>query len=78
MLNLESKKLLIERGREITVQKNGELNLLLIRQAYLVRKLQTGKMHLLAQLHYVQAEIVRWHKRECDKVKLQSRCDEIN
>ena len=36
------KKLLIERGRELTKQKNGELKLLLIRQAYLVRKLQSG------------------------------------
>ena len=52
------KKLLIERGRELNREKHGELNLLLIRQAYLVRKLQTGHIQFLAQLLSVQAEIV--------------------
>ena len=33
------RKLLIERGKEINREKRGKLNLLLIRQAYLVRKL---------------------------------------
>ena len=35
-------------------------------------------VQFLAQLHFVQAEIVKWHNKECDKVKLQSRCEEIN
>ena len=72
------KKLLIERGRELNREKHGELNLLLIRQAYLVRKLQTGHIQFLAQLLSVQAEIVAWHRNECEKVKQQSRCDEIS
>ena len=72
------KKLLIERGREISELKTGKLNLLLIRQAYLVRKLQSGMSHYLAQLHYVQAEVVKWHENECQKVKLQSRCEELD
>ena len=42
------KKLLIERGKEITKENTGELNLLLIRQAYLVRKLQAGNLDRLA------------------------------
>ena len=63
------KKLLIERGREISKQKTGELNLLLIRQAYLVRKLQLGMFEYLAELNCVQAESVRWHRNECEKVK---------
>ena len=35
-------------------------------------------MEYLAELHFIQAEIVKWHKNECEKVKYQSRCDEIN
>ena len=59
-------------------QKTGELNLLLIRQAYLVRKLQLGMFEYLAELNCVQAEIVRWHRDKCEKVKFQSRCEELN
>ena len=78
MVKPSIKKLLIERGRELNREKIGELNLLQIRQSYLVRKVQSGMMQFLADLHFVQAEIVSWHKKECDKVKLQSRCEEIN
>ena len=55
------KKLLINRGRELSKHKRGELNLLLIRQAYLVRKIQSGMVQFLAQLHFMQANIVTWH-----------------
>ena len=72
------KKLLINRGRELSKHKRGELNLLLIRQAYLVRKIQSGMVQFLAQLHFVQAKIVTWHNNECEKVKMQSRSDEIS
>ena len=72
------KKLLIERGQEINRERTGELNILLIRQSYLVRKLQLGKTHLLSELKFVQAEIMKWHNIECEKVKLQFRSDEIN
>ena len=72
------KKLLIARGREINKERNGELNLLLIRQSYLVRKLQLGRSHFLADLKLVQAEIVKWHNVECEKVKFQSRSEELN
>ena len=72
------KKLLIERGRELNREKDGKLNFLLIRQSYLVRKMQSGMSHLLPQLLFVQAEIVAWHRAESEKVKLQSRCDEIS
>ena len=49
------KKLLITRGQEINRQRNGELNLLNIRQLYLVKKLQSGKFNFLSQLKLVQA-----------------------
>jgi len=73
-----TKKLLIDRSREINRERFGELSLLQIRQSYLVKKIQSGLMSFLAELHFVQSKIVQWHKVACDKVKLQSRCDELN
>ena len=49
-----------------------------IRQSYLVKKIQTGALQYLADLHYVQGEIIKWHRTESDKVKLQAKCEEIN
>ena len=51
------KQILIERGKEMTHLKNGRLNLLLLRQSYLSRKLQQGNLNYLAQLLLVQSEI---------------------
>ena len=72
------KKLLIERGQEINKENTGALNLLQIRQSYLVRKLQAGHLDRLSELKLVQKQIVAWHVKESEKVKLQSRGDEIN
>ena len=72
------KKLLIERGREINFDKSGELNLLQIRQAYLVKQMQSGNHSKLMELKLVQNKIVAWHIAESEKVKLQSRGDELN
>ena len=72
------KKLLIERGREINFDKSVELNLLQIRQAYLVKQMQSGNHSKLMELKLVQNKIVAWHIAESEKVKLQSRGDELN
>ena len=72
------KKLLINRGKEIKHEKLGALNLLMLRQSYLVRKVQSGEMIRLPELKLVQLNIQEWHTMECDKVKLQSRADEVN
>ena len=64
------KKLLIERGREINQERTGTLNLLQIRQSYLVQKLQSGHQHKLAELKLVQKKIVVLHINEAEKVKL--------
>ena len=72
------KKLLIERGREINLERAGELNLLQIHQAYLVKQLQSGNMNRLAELKLVQNKIVAWHVLESEKIKLQSRGEELN
>ena len=72
------KKLLIERGKELNHLKNGRLNLLLLRQAYLGRKLLQGNHSLLTQLLLVQSEINDWYEQESEKVKIQSRIEEVD
>ena len=72
------KKLLIDRSKEIKKERSGVLNLLMLRQAYLVRKLQSGESSKLSELKQVQASIELWHAQECEKVKLQARTDEID
>ena len=71
------KKLLLERGREINQERSGALNLLHIRQSYLVLKLQSGEHHKLSELKLVQKQIVTWHIEEAEKVKFQSIADEM-
>ena len=51
------RKLLIERGKEMNKERSGLLNLLLLRQSYLVSKLQAGNLSKLAELKLVQSEI---------------------
>ena len=72
------KKLLIERGKEMNKETRGSLNLLLLRQSYLVRKLQGGHHHRLGELKTVRLEIEEWHKTACDKIKLLSKTEEID
>ena len=72
------RSLLIKRGKELNVLKHGQLNLLLLRQAYLVKKLHEGFESCLTELKIVQQEIQEWYGRECEKIKLQSKCQEIN
>ena len=71
------KKLLIERGKEMNHLKNGHLNLLLLRQSYLSRKLQQGSHGHLAQLLLVQSEINNWYENESEKVKIQARIEDV-
>ena len=73
-----TRKLLIERGKELNQERNSLLNLLMLRQCYLVSKLQKGFLSKLPELKLVQAEIQLWHKKECEKIKLQSRSDEVD
>ena len=72
------KKLAIQRSKELNREKRGELNLLLLRQAYLIRQLQKGQLQLLWELRAVQADITTWYENESQKVILQSRSDEVS
>jgi hypothetical protein len=71
------KRLAICRSKEIDKERRSELNLLLLRQGYLTKKLQKGNMEKLSELKAVQLLIIQWYDRSCDKVKHQSRVDEI-
>ena len=71
------RKLAMQRSKELNREKRGELNLLLLRQAYLARKLQSGDLKLYAELRCVQVEIEAWYQKESEKVLLQSRSDEV-
>ena len=72
------KKLAIQRSKELNREKRGELNLLLIRQAYLARKLQLGDFGKLGELRGVQLEIEHWYQLESEKVIIQSKSDEVS
>ena len=72
------KRLAINRGKEINKEKRGELNLLLLRQAYLTRKLHSGRFEKLTELKTVQLQITQWYEKSCEKVKHQARVDEIS
>ena len=56
-----TRKLLIERGKELNEERNSLLNLLMLRQCYLVSRLQKGFLSRLGELKQVQAEIQLWH-----------------
>ena len=54
-----------------------ELNLFLVRQAYLNRKVKMGQSELLVELKNVHNLIQRWYEKQSEKVKTQSRKDEF-
>ena len=61
----------INTGKEMNKEKRGELNLLLLRQGYLTRKVQTGFQEKLSELKTVQLNIELWYQQESDKIKYQ-------
>ena len=72
------RKIAISRSKEMNRNKRGELDLLLLRQAYLARKLQRGHSSKLAELKSVKILINQWYENENEKVKLQCRIFDIN
>ena len=71
------KKLAINRSKELNKERRSELNFLLLRQSYLTRKLQQGKTKKLTDLKVVHHLINQWYDKECEKVKHQSRVEDI-
>ena len=72
------KRLLITRGKEMSKEKKGALNLLLVQQSYLVRKLNSGQTDKLAELLKVHLAINAWYQKESEKILLQSKIEDTN
>ena len=71
------KKLGILRGRQMAKDSRSELNLLLVRQAYLNKKIKLGQADKLAELRTVHGLIQGWYQKQCEKIKNQSRASEF-
>ena len=72
------KKLAMKRSKELNWQRRGEINLLLIQQAYIAKKLMDGDLNQYNQLRCVQVEIVQWYEKQSERVIMQSRSDEVD
>ena len=74
------RKIGVSRGREIRKEQRGELNLLLIKQAYLVKKLNSNSGRLLQvylDLKSVQLKVNEWYMNQSKKIQEQCRKDEF-
>ena len=58
-------------------RKKGQTKSLIIRQAYLVRKLHSGNLEALTDLKSVQKEVNDWYDNENEKIKFQAKMDHI-
>ena len=71
----------MERSKEMNTDRRAKLNLFLLRQSYLVRKLQYSKSstwnEILSELVAVQSQIQTWYRKAAEKIKHQSRVDEF-
>ena len=72
------KKLALQRSKELNREKQGELSMLLIKQAYLGKKLLLGEFEKYAELRSVQVAIEEWYQKESSKILIQSRSQEVN
>ena len=72
------KKLAIHRSKQLNLEKRGKLNLLLIRQAYLSNKLQSGDFTKYAELKTVQLDIEAWYQKQAEKILIQSWSKEVS
>ena len=71
------KKIAMARDRQLTKDSKETLNLLLVRQAYLNKKVKLGHMQELGELKSVHLKIQLWYQESCDKIKYQSRASEF-
>ena len=67
------KKVALDRTKEMNKSKKEELNLYLITQAYLTKKLQQGQKNRLGELKKIHLLIEGWYRRESEKIQHQSR-----
>ena len=71
------KKLGIQRSKEINKKRREELNLLLLRQVYMVKKVQRGQVDRLGELKTIHLLIEKWYAKESEKIQHQARVREF-
>ena len=75
------RKLAIERSKEITKDRKSFLNLLLLRQCYLIKKIQHSQPQFwdrwLTDLYSTQHQIQDWYRQIAEKLQHQSRVAEF-
>ena len=71
------RKIAIQRSKEMNIARKEELNLLMLRQLFLTRKLQNGQVHRLGELQAVHLLIEEWYRMEYKKVQNQARVEEF-
>ena len=71
------RKIAISRSKEINQDRRSRLNFLLLRQAYLVKKIQINHAERwpvwIAELVQIQEQIQAWYRDIAEKVQHQSR-----
>ena len=63
-------RLAMERGKEISYERKGELNLLFLRMNFLSRALHKGDLSVLKELKTIQMQIVTWYEHKSERVIL--------
>ena len=71
------RKLGIKRSKQLNQDKRGSLNLLLLRQCYLAKKIQQGMKQYLGELKSVHLLIEKWYKNKSEKIQHQTRVHEF-
>ena len=71
------KKLGQARSKELLKVRRDELNLLIIRQAYLNKKVRNGQKQRLGELKTVHQLIQKWYEKEGKKIKDEARVQEF-
>ena len=66
-----------QRGRELNKERRGLLNLLIVRQAYLTKKVVSGRMQSLEELKHVHLKIEKWYNEESNKIILQTQVKDL-
>ena len=71
------RKLALERTKEVNKERRLYLNLLMLRQTYLSRKVRYREPGSLDALREIHLKIENWFSKEVEKVKHQSRVDDV-
>ena len=71
------RKLALNRTKEINKQRRSYLNLQMLRQVFLTKKVQGGEVGHLEELREVQRLIKVWYEEESRKVVIQARVEDV-